>query len=233
MDVFVGTSGYSYKAWKGAFYPLDLPDKDMLPWYAARLPAVEINSSFYRMPRAAMLEGWAGLVPAGFKFALKAPQRITHRQRLQDVDDSVSYLVEVAAALKEKQGPLLFQLPPRFSKDAPRLGAFLDRLPASCPVAFEFRHPSWFDEEVLHILSQHQAALCIAEDENGLEVPAKATADWGYLRLRREDYDEDRLEAWASWIAAQDWREVFVFFKHEDQAIGPRLAQRFLDLTSS
>ncbi len=192
-QLYVGTSGYSYKEWKGSFYPKNLPDKQMLRYYGERFRTVEINNTFYRMPKASVLEAWAAEVPADFKFVLKAPQRITHIQRLKDAGESVSYLLEVAGALKERLGPLLFQLPPNLKKDVPRLREFLALLPLERRAAFEFRHPSWFDDEVFGLLRDHQAALCIAEAEDDLEVPFVATADWGYLRLRRPDYGDAEL----------------------------------------
>src|SRR6266705_3803721 len=159
MNLYVGTSGYSYKEWKGTFYPDDLPDKQMLRFYGERFRSVEINNTFYRMPKASILEAWAAEVPADFKFVLKASQRITHKQRLKDADDSVSYLLEVAGALKERLGPLLFQLPPELKKDLPRLREFLTLLPPDRPSAFEFRHQSRFDGEVFSLLREHQVAL--------------------------------------------------------------------------
>jgi uncharacterized protein YecE (DUF72 family) len=231
MNLYVGTSGYSYKEWKGTFYPMDLPEERMLRYYGERFRTVEINNTFYRMPKVSVLEGWASQVPADFKFALKAPQRITHLQRLQDSGDSLSYLLEVAGALKERLGPLLFQLPPDLKKDVPRLREFLGLLPPQHHrVAFEFRHQSWFDAEVFGLLQKHQAALCIAEAENDLEVPFVATTDWGYLRLRRPDYDAAELKTWLKRVREQDWRAAFVFFKHEDQAKGPLMAKRLLEL---
>jgi len=230
MNLYVGTSGYSYKEWKGAFYPKDLPNKQMLRYYGERFRAVEINNTFYRMPEASVLKAWAGDVPADFKFVLKAPQRITHTQRLKDTGDLVSRLLDVAPALKERLGPLLFQLPPNFKKDAPRLREFLALLPSQHPAAFEFRHPSWFDEEVFGLLRDHQAALCIAEAEDGPEVPFVATADWGYLRLRRPDYGDAELKTWVQRVRGQAWKDAFVFFKHEDKGTGPQLAKRFLEL---
>ena len=161
---------------------------------------------------------------------LKAPQRITHRQRLKDAGDSVSSLLAVAGALKERLGPLLFQLPPNFKKDVPRLRAFLALLPSQRRAAFEFRHPSWFDEEVFGLLRDHQVALCIAEAEDDLEVPFVATADWGYLRLRRPDYSNAELKKWIKRMRKQDWREAFVFFKHEDEGKGPQMAKRLQEL---
>jgi uncharacterized protein YecE (DUF72 family) len=187
MKIQVGTSGYSYKEWKGSFYPEKLPDKQMLHYYAERFKTVEINNTFYRMPKAAVLEAWASEVPADFQFVLKASQRITHMQRLKDCDESVSYFLEVAGTLKERLGPLLFQLPPNMKKDVPRLRTFLALLPSSRRSALEFRHASWFDDEVYQLLRDHNVALCIAEAEDDLEVPFMATAGWGYLRLRRAD----------------------------------------------
>lgn len=228
MNVYVGTSGYSYPQWKGTFYPQDLPSKRMLHYYGERFRAVEINNTFYRMPKPSVLEGWAAEVPADFRFVLKAPQRITHMQRLKEAGDSVAYLLEVAGVLQERLGPLLFQLPPDFKKNLPRLREFLALLPAQRRAAFEFRHQSWFDEEVFGLLRDHQAALCIAEAESELEVPFVSTADWGYLRLRRLDYGEPELKKWAEQVRRQDWGDAFVFFKHEEQGKGPQMARMFL-----
>jgi uncharacterized protein YecE (DUF72 family) len=230
MNLYVGTSGYSYKEWKGPFYPKNLPDKQMLTFYGERFRTVEINNTFYRMPEASVLQKWAGEVPADFQFVLKAPQHITHVKRLKDASDSTSQLLEVSAVLKERLGPLLFQLPPRVKKDVPRLRAFLALLPSKRRVAFEFRHQSWFDEEVFGLLRDHRAALCIAEAESDLEVPFVATADWGYLRLRRPDYGDAELKAWVKRLREQEWRDAFVFFKHEDEGKGPLMAKRFMEL---
>jgi uncharacterized protein YecE (DUF72 family) len=231
MNLCVGTSGYSYKEWKGTFYPEDLPAKQMLRYYGERFCSVEINNTFYRMPKASMLENWATEVPPGFKFVLKAPQQITHRQRLKDSQDSVAYLLEVASALKERLGPLLFQLPPFLKKDAARLRDFLALLPRDRRTAFEFRHQSWFDDEILGLLREHQAALCIAEAENELNIPFVSTADWGYLRLRRPDYGDAELRAWKERVRDAKWSDAFIFFKHEDEGKGPQMARRFLELT--
>jgi uncharacterized protein YecE (DUF72 family) len=230
MNLYVGTSGYSYKEWKGTFYPEDLPAKQMLHFYGERFRSVEINNTFYRMPKASVLEAWAAEVPAEFKFVLKAPQRITHIQRLKDAGDSVSYLLKVAGELNERLGPLLFQLPPFLRKDVPRLREFLALLPRTGRAAFEFRHQSWFDAEVFALLRDHQAALCIAEAETDLEVPFESTADWGYLRLRRPDYADLDLKARIDRVRQQNWRDAFVFFKHEDEGKGPQMAKRFLEL---
>ncbi len=232
MNLWVGTSGYSYKEWKGTFYPEDLPEKQMLAFYGGRFRTVEINNTFYRMPKEPVLEAWANDVPADFKFVLKAPQRITHMQRLKDSADSVSYLLKVAGALKERLGPFLFQLPPYLKKDVPRLREFLELLPADRRAAFEFRHQSWFDAEVFDLLRNHRAVLCIAEAENDLEIPFVSTADWGYLRLRRPDYGDAELKAWGERVRQQNWQDAFIFFKHEEEGKGPAMAKRFLELAS-
>jgi len=230
MNLYVGTSGYSYKEWKGPFYPQDLPEKQMLRFYAESFRTVEINNTFYRMPKPAVLEGWGAEVGANFKFVLKASQRITHMQRLKDAGDSVAYLLKVAEVLMERLGPLLFQLPPYFKKDAPRLREFLALLPPGRRAAFEFRHQSWFDSEIFDLLREHQAALCIAEAENDLEIPFVSTADWGYLRLRRPDYGDVELGAWVERVRQQQWSDAFIFFKHEDEGKAPVMAKRFLEL---
>jgi len=177
-----------------------------------------------------MLEAWATEVPANFKFVLKASQRITHMQRLKNAGDSLSYLLKTAEVLKERLGPILFQLPPNMKKDAPRLAAFLDLLPGEHRAAFEFRHQSWFDEEIFALLRDHRAVLCIAEAENDLEIPFLSTADWGYLRLRRPDYGDPELKQWAERVHQQTWHDAFIFFKHEDEGMGPKMAKRFLEL---
>jgi uncharacterized protein YecE (DUF72 family) len=232
MSLYVGTSGYSYKEWKGPFYPEDLPDKQMLRYYGERFRSVEINNTFYRMPKASVLEAWAQEVPDNFSFVLKAPQQITHIKRLKEAEDSVAYLLKVADALKGRLGPLLFQLPPYLKKDIPRLKEFLALLPRERRLAFEFRHESWFDEELFSLLREHQAALCIAEAEDGVEVPFVSTADWGYLRLRRPDYGDPELKAWADRVQQQAWKDAFIFFKHEDEGKGPLMAKRFLELAA-
>lgn len=232
MNLHVSTSGYSYKEWKGTFYPKDLSAKQMLRFYGERFRTVEINSTFYGLPKTSVVEAWASEVPAEFQFVLKAPQQITHRQRLKDAGDAVAQLLEAGGALKERLGPLLFQLPPNMKKDVPRLRAFLALLPARRRAAFEFRHPSWFDDEVFGLLRDHQAALCVADAEGDLEVPCVATADWGYWRLRRPDYGDAELTTWVQRVRDQDWREAFVFFKHEDEGKGPQMAKRFLELAA-
>ncbi len=230
MQVLVGTSGYSYKEWKGTFYPEDLKAADMLRYYAERLATVEINNTFYRMPTDAMLAHWAEQVPEGFTFVLKGAQRITHMKRLKDVADPVDYFFRTAATLGPRLGPVFFQLPPNLKKDVERLREFLGLLPADRPVAFEFRHESWFDEEVYSALREKGAALCAADtDDSGAEgAPIVPTTSWGYLRLRRADYDDVALRSWVDRVHAQPWERAFVFFKHEDAGKGPAMAARFV-----
>lgn len=224
MRVLAGTSGYSYKEWKRSFYPEDLPADEMLRYYASKLPAVEINNTFYRMPKAEMLSRWAEEVPDGFRFALKASQQITHRRRLKDAADPVGYFFKVAVTLGDRMGPVLFQLPPNLKKDLPRLTDFLAILPPASRCAFEFRHESWFEDDVFEALKAGGRALCVAEDEE-LATPFQATTDWGYLRLRRQDYAESDLRDRAARLLAQPWSEAYVFFKHEEGGKGPKLAE--------
>lgn len=229
MDVHVGTSGYSYKEWKGSFYPAGLKAADMLRFYSERFRTVEINNTFYRMPNAELLQSWADQVGPTFRFVLKAPQRITHQKRLNAVDEDVAYFFSVASRLDEKLGPALFQLPPYAKKDLPRLDALLRLIPEGRRVALEFRHESWFADDVYERLHASNAALCVADtDEEPLHA-IRATADWGYLRLRRAEYDTDALGAWAARVRDQRWRETYVFFKHEDEGTGPRFAASFLE----
>jgi uncharacterized protein YecE (DUF72 family) len=229
MRILTGTSGFSYKEWKGSFYPEKLPQRDMLAFYASQLPAVEINNTFYRLPKASLLDAWAEKVPEGFRFVLKASRRITHFKRLKEAGDENGYLVETAMKLGTLLGPILYQLPPNMKKDLERLESFLEILPASIEATFEFRHPSWFDEEIYAALRSHNRALCVAETEDG-DPKRVASADWGYLRLRRSSYSQTDLKEWLGWIRDQEWDETFVFFKHEDEGTGPRLARRFLEL---
>lgn len=230
MNILVGTSAFSVKEWKGKFYPEKLPASQMLTFYGEHFRTVEINSTFRRMPKKSVLEGWAKQVPSEFRFVLKASQVITHFRKLQDCGEKVEYLLDVSSVLGERLGSLLFQLPPVLKKDAARLGAFLELLPEGKRAAFEFRHESWFDDEVFGLLRKHDAALCIAEAEDGVEVPFLPTATWGYLRLRRGDYTKKELQAWAKRVQDQDWKDAFIFFKHEDEGLGPKLAKQLLDL---
>ena len=230
MKVRAGTSGYSYKEWKGNFYPADLSAAGMLPFYAKHFSTVEINNTFYRMPSEKMLLNWSAQVADEFAFVLKAPRRITHDKRLKNVGDDVAYLLKTVTALGKKRGPLLFQLPPFFRKDLACLRDFLGLMPPDGQAACEFRHQSWFDDEVFDVLRAHNAALCLAEAETDLDVPFVATAAWGYIRLRRPDYSDKDLRDWAKRIQDQPWKNVFVFFKHEEAGKGPQFATRFLEI---
>jgi uncharacterized protein YecE (DUF72 family) len=224
MRLHVGTSGFSYKAWKGSFYPEDLPAKDMLAYYASRLSTVEVNNTFYKSPVRAQLERWAEVVPESFVFVLKAPQRITHGAKLLDVEEPVERLWQAAQGLGARLGPILFQLPPFLRKDLERLHAFLAALPAGLVPVLEFRHASWNDEETHACLREHRAALCLADTDEPPATEPVGTARHGYLRLRRVDYAPRDLDQWAERIRRQAWDDVFVFFKHEDEGTAPRLA---------
>jgi uncharacterized protein YecE (DUF72 family) len=215
VRLLVGSSGYSFKEWKGPFYPEDLKDDGFLGHYAARLPTVEINNTFYRLPKESVLREWASQVPDGFLFTLKASQRITHFARLKaEATDPLSFLLKNVEVMGEKLGVILFQLPPNLQKDLARLQAFLALLPHGRRYAFEFRHPSWFGDDVVAELRAHDAAMVVIEQE-GFSSPMIPTARWGYLRLHRFDYDERALETWMRRIQDEPWEEAFVFFKHD------------------
>jgi uncharacterized protein YecE (DUF72 family) len=226
----VGTSGFSYAQWRGPFYPAELPASDMLAWYAARLPAVEINNTFYRLPKRSVLEGWAGQVPESFRFALKASRRITHQKRLKDAGDETRYLLDTTQALGARLGAVLFQLPPNLKLDLERLDRFLEFLPPGTRAAFEFRHPSWLDPSVLERLRARACAWVVNDDAEAEPADFLVTAPWAYLRLRREAYPLEQLAAWAARIRARELDEAFVFFKHEDAGVGPRLAAEFAEV---
>jgi uncharacterized protein YecE (DUF72 family) len=228
MRLYCGTSGFSFKEWKGPFYPEKLPAHDMLAFYAERLPTVEINNTFYRMPRADMIEGWAAQVPATFRFAIKAPRRITHIKRLEDCEQETSRLFEAVGTLGERLGAILVQLPPHLRVDVDKLERFLASLPDGAPVAFEFRHASWRDDAVLYALRRRGAAWVTTDDEGGEPPELPATASWTYLRLRAPSYSDAALRAWKRRLA--DFDRAFVYFKHEDEAVGPALAQRMAEL---
>jgi uncharacterized protein YecE (DUF72 family) len=225
-DYWVGTSGYNYQEWKGPFYPEDLSDKQMLAYYAARFASVEINYTFYRMPTNRILANWAREVPEHFRFALKAPRRITHDQRLRSVEDTLASFCDIARTLGPKLGPLLFQLPPFMKKDVELLEVFLHDLPTGVKAAFEFRHASWLADDTYEVLKRFGVALCVADSEERT-TPLEATAPFGHLRLRRTDYDEAALRHWVERIAATPWNEVFIYFKHEEQGAGPAYAAQF------
>ena len=233
MNLFVGTSGYSYKEWKGNFYPEDLPAKEMLSYYSRRLPAVEINNTFYRLPQPGMVENWKQQVPETFRFSIKATQRITHIKRLKNCAEETTYLMETAALLGERLGVVLFQLPPNSKKDAARLREFLECLPTNTRAAFEFRHESWLDDETCDLLRGKKCALVVSDTDEKTVASIMATADWGYLRLRRTSYSDDDLTTWMQRVKEQKWKDAFVFFKHEDEGVGPKLAAQFLKLTKT
>lgn len=231
MRAFVGTSGYSYKEWKGAFYPEDLPADRMLAYYAERFPSVEINNTFYRMPTEKAVSAWADAAPEGFRFVLKASRRITHQKRLVGAGEEIGYFLDTVAGLGDKLGPLLFQFSPFFRKNAKRLGAFLDRAGGERRIALEFRHASWEDDEIREVAREHGAALCFTDDgkEPAGDRALVPTARFGYVRLRDDRYDEAALDRFAARIREQPWDEVYVFFKHEDEGKGPDFARSFLE----
>ena len=231
--VLVGTSGYNYTEWRGSFYPEKLSPKKMLPFYAERLPTVEINYTFYRMPTERLLAGWSDLTPDHFRFTLKAPRRITHEARLRDTGDPTGAFCGAARSLGSKLGVLLFQLPPWFRKNLDVFDDFLAVLPPGVRAAFEFRHASWHDTAVFERLRSRQLALCIADSER-MTTPMEVTADYAYFRLRDEGYRPEDIARWAETIAAgtRGCREVFVYFKHEDKGKGPEFARQFVEALS-
>jgi len=233
MKLHVGTSGYSYKEWKGNFYPEDLPAKEMLSFYSRRLPSVEINNTFYRLPQPNMMENWKEQVPARFRFSIKATQRITHIKRLKNSADETSYLLQTSSLLGERLGVVLFQLPPNMKKDAARLKEFLNLLPAETRAAFEFRHESWFDDETFDLLRTKDCALVVSDTDEKPLSEIISTARWGYFRLRRTSYDENDLAEWLKRVRQQKWKDAFVFFKHEDEGVGPKLAAQFLEMAKA
>jgi len=231
MNHWVGTSGFQYSEWKGTFYPEDLSTAKMLPYYAERLSTTEINYTFRRIPSAKTIQGWWNATPERFKFSLKAPQKVTHFAKLRNCGDTLRYFYQIISDLEAKLGVVLFQLPPAFKKDAPLLAEFLEDFPPGMRAAFEFRHASWFDDEIFALLKNKNIALCIAESAD-LSTPVVATADYGYLRLRREDYTDGDMARWAETIKANEkvWPDVFVYLKHEESGMGPKLAGQLMEL---
>ena len=231
--LLAGGSGYSYKEWKGSFYPETLKPDEMLAWYAQRLPTVEINNTFYQMPKAAVLEQWASAVPDEFRFAIKASRRITHQARIKAdaAAESVAYLYRNLTTLGSKRGPVLFQLPPYMKKDVTRLSEFLQILPSGHAAAFEFRNTSWFDDDVYTVLRARGAALCLSEREDNAPPPLVETAPFGYVRLRLEEYAPEDLKRWADRLLATQWHEIYVYFMHEPTA--PAYARALLDYVRS
>ena len=225
--IYVGTSGYSYKEWKGSFYPETIPPKDMLSYYAGRFQAVELNNTFYRLPQPSMVESWKAQVPENFRFTVKAPQSITHFRRLKDAAAVTNTMIKTVSELKDRFGAVLFRFPDDMEKDLKRLETFLKDLPADTRAAFDFRHPSWFDDDVLALLRSQNRVLCISDRDEMPWDHIDKTADWGYVRLRRVKYSKSDLGEWAKRVQAQDWKDTFVFFKHDDEATGPKLAAQF------
>lgn len=231
MSLYVGTSGYSYKEWKGKFYPANLSPKDMLSYYAEHFKAVELNNTFYRLPKPEMIESWKSQVPKDFRFSAKASQGITHFRRLKDASVATRTMLNAMSAFEDRLAAVVFRMPEDFEKDLKRLEIFLKGLPADTPAVFEFRHPSWFDDDVLALLRSQNRVLCVSDRD---EMPVNhidKTADWGYVRLRRVNYSESDLKEWIKRIKAQKWKYTYVFFKHEDEGTGPKLAADFYRLT--
>lgn len=238
MKLYVGTSGYSYNEWKGNFYPEDIKSKEMLKYYAKHFSTVEINNTFYRIPKKEVFESWKEQVPAKFRFILKAPQMITHIKRLKtDTKDTVEYFAKVSSALEEKRGVVLFQLPPNFKLNLERLDEFIKIVPEEIKAAFEFRNESWFNppeaDDVYALLKKRNFALCLSDTD---EEPVKElinTADWSYLRLRRANYTKKKLSEWHKRIAEHsNWKEAYIFFKHEEEGKGPEFAKGFLEINN-
>ena len=230
MKVLAGTSGFSFPEWKGSFYPEDIAAKDMLRYYAERFPTVEINNTFYRLPKAPVLEGWTKEVPKDFRFVLKCSQFITHVKRLKEPAAPLKILFDVIDVLGPQLGAALFQLPPNMMKDVARFSEFLAALPPGKRIAIEFRHATWFDDEVFALLRQAGVALCVADTGEEPVAPLVATTDWGYVRLRREKFTDRELKAWVQRIGEQPWTNAFVFLKHEEEGIGPKLATKIMKL---
>ena len=230
--LYVGTSGYSYKEWKGRFYPAQLPAKDMLQYYASHFQAVELNNTFYRLPQPSMVDNWKAQVPNNFRFSVKASQGITHFRRLKDAAGATRLMLERFAAFEDRLGAVLFRLPPEMKKDIRRLEMFLKNLPAAIPAAFQLEDQTWLDEDVLALLRSQNRVLCVVDTDEMPVSHINKTADWGYLRLRRASYSDSELNKWIARMRAQEWKDTFVFFKHEDEGTGPKLAAQFLKLAN-
>jgi uncharacterized protein YecE (DUF72 family) len=233
MKIYIGTSGFGYKEWKGIFYPEKIAPKEMLRFYSEHFNTVEVNNTFYHMPTEGLLPSWAGQVPDNFVFAFKAPQIITHLKRLRNVEEETEYLFRTLSLLDRKLGPVLFQFPKSFQADRPQLEAFLDLIPPNNSCAFDFRSPSWHGTEILDLLKERRCSLCLEDTDDNPTREITGTASWGYLRLRRTEYSEADLSQWLERILKQKWEKAFVFFKHEEEALGPQRAIRFQELIDS
>jgi uncharacterized protein YecE (DUF72 family) len=230
MRYLIGTSGYNYPEWRGSLYPEKLAAAKMLGYYAERFNSVEVNYTFYRIPTEKLLAGWAAGSPAGFTFTLKAPRRITHDAKLRNVADLTQTFCRTAATLGSKLGVLLFQLPPTFKRDDAVFSAFLDVIPEGTRAAFEFRHPSWHDDDVFAALRRRNLALCIADSER-MSTPLVSTADYTYFRLRDEGYQRPDIQRWADTVRSLDAAQgAHVYFKHEEQGKGPEFAALLMSL---
>jgi uncharacterized protein YecE (DUF72 family) len=230
MKFWIGTSGFQYSEWKGNFYPEELPSAKMLQFYAERFSTTEINYTFHRIPAQKTIDNWKAQTPQKFRFALKAPQKITHWSKLRDCSDTLEYFCQVITGLDERLGPVLFQLPPTFKKNADVLSSFLREFP-DMRGAFEFRHESWFEDDVFELLESRNMALCIADTET-IATPKEITANYGYLRLRRGDYTDEDVKRWSEFVRQQNakWSDAFIYFKHEESGIGPKLARQTMEL---
>ena len=229
MKLLAGTSGYSFKEWKGTFYPEDIKADSMLGFYATKFPTIEINNTFYRLPKEHVLLEWASQVPEEFTFAIKASQRITHHTRLKAESQSlVEYLLKNTATLGDRLGPILFQLPPNLKKDIERLKNFLTYLPEGRRYTVEFRNDTWFDEDTFGVLRDRDVAMCISESAD-LKCPVVCTASWGYMRLHKLDYDQAALEEWAKCVTSQNWTDAYIYFKHDEgEGSGPPAVEAFV-----
>ena len=230
MKIQVGTSGFAHKEWKGKFYPEKISSKELLRFYAESLGTVEINNTFYHMPKESVLLSWAGQVPDDFVFALKAPQVITHMKHMKNVFEETEYLFTSLSILKEKLGPVLFQFPKSFRANSAALADFLPLIPGNVACAFDFRSPSWLDTETPDLLRKKGCSWCIEDTDENPVQEIISTAQWGYLRLRRSDYTDADLSQWVEKIRLQKWERAYVFFKHED---GPEMAVRFQELVDA
>ena len=230
MTLYVGTSGYSYKEWKGKFYPETIPPKEMLTYYASRFKAVELNNTFYRRPQPSTIESWKNQVPEDFRFTVKASQGITHFRRLKDAGEATRFMLDGFSAFGERLGAVLFRLREDMEKDLQRLQQFLKELPKGTRAAFDFRHPSWFDKQVFALLRDENQVLCVSDRDEWPVNQIEKTGDWGYVRLRRVKYSKTELAEWVKRIRAQQWKDTYVFFKHEDEGTGPRLAAQLVAL---
>lgn len=233
MNLYIGTSGFGYKEWKGKFYPAGIPAKDMLGFYAKLFNAVEVNNTFYRMPNESLLENWAKIVPPDFVFVVKAPRIITHIKRLRGAEDEAAFFLKTCERLGTRLGAVLFQLPPGYPRDTTVLEGFLDSLDFPSRVAFEFKNPTWHDPDVFEILRSRDCALCVSDTDEAKSADPVSTASWGYLRLRRTDYTEEELTGWVRAVRTQRWESAFIFFKHEDKAKGPEFASRFMEISKA